>query len=220
MGRLQTAGSRCARQGTAANLSDAGAMHRKLVAAGRRRRRENDPPFSFLSGLDTDHLRLRPDVAMLGRTKGEMAVITLVQGFGERVAGGAIGGRDLIVADAGPAGDIDGPAAQMIAIGNAANCAIMFGAAIGAGHLAPPGANLLDGAQIHWTAAAWLLHCPSPCRQRLTTRGLGRWDWFADLANAPIGIGCSSRRSKTKQKQCDPHSHHGLPLFKLAVCIT
>src|SRR5438045_4225999 len=148
---------------------------------------------------------------MLGRTECKIAVIALIEGFCERIARRAIGRGGLVVAEAWSAGDVDRTATQVIAVGNAADGAIMFGAAIGAGHLAPVGAKLLDATHIDRTAAALLLHCPCPGGQRIAARGLGRRDWFAELADAPIGIGRGGGRSKTKQKQCDPRSHPALP---------
>src|SRR4030095_9103249 len=140
-----------------------------------------------------------------------MAVIALIQGLGERISGVAISRRDLPMAHARAAGNVDCPAAQMIAVGNPSDRSIMLWAAVGAGHLAPSGADLLDIGHVNGTAAR-LLHRPSPGRQRFAARLPDR---FTDFADAPIGFGGGRSRAERQQYQCDPRSHHDLPLFAL-----
>src|SRR5688572_19880268 len=117
-----------------------------------------------------------------------MTVVALVQGFRQGIASVTKCSRDLCVADAGPARNIDRPVTEVVAVGDTAHAAIMRWAAIGACHLAPTGADLPD--VTHLDRASVRTHVPCPRRRRLRTE-----HFFPEFTNTEVGLGRNRGRS-------------------------
>lgn len=77
-----------------------------------------------------------------------MAMIALVERFSQRIARIPVRRGDRRVTDAGAPGDVDGPAAKMIAVAHAPDAAVPLWRAVGAGDPAPGRANGDDCADV------------------------------------------------------------------------
>ena len=164
-------------------------------------------PGSHFTGLGGDGRRVAQALAQ-AKAECEMAVVALVERFDEAITGSAKGGCNLGVRYPPLAGYIDRPAAQMIAVGDAADAPVMLDASLHTRHPAELRTDLGGGRQCGGRSQR-----AAPGNERGIVPALpdDRRDHFrAKGTDSEIGRRISARRRRRARRTgCNQECHTG-----------